>query len=120
MKSATSSRVAFTSALAVSTILLLRIGAAAEVYPSHPIKVVIGFAAGGPTDTLMRILSERMRASLGQPLIIENLTGATGTIAVGRVVQAAPDGYTISVGNTTNHVLNAAIFPLKYDLLNDL
>jgi tripartite-type tricarboxylate transporter receptor subunit TctC len=81
---------------------------------------VVPFPAGGPTDTLLRVLSDRMRASLGQPLIIENVSGATGSIAVGRVVQAPPDGYTVSIGNTATHVINGAIFPLKYDLLKDL
>jgi tripartite-type tricarboxylate transporter receptor subunit TctC len=92
----------------------------AEVYPSRPITVIVPFPAGGPTDTLMRVLSEPMRMSLGQPLIIENVTGATGSIGVARVVQAPPDGYTVSIGNTATHVINGAVFNLKYDLLKDL
>jgi tripartite-type tricarboxylate transporter receptor subunit TctC len=91
-----------------------------QVYPSRPITVIVPFPAGGPTDTLMRVLSEPMRMSLGQPLIIENVTGATGSIGVARVVQAAPDGYTVSIGNTATHVINGAVFNLKYDLLKDL
>jgi tripartite-type tricarboxylate transporter receptor subunit TctC len=94
--------------------------AQAPSFPTHPITVVVPFPAGGPTDALLRVLSDRMRASLGQPLIVENVSGATGSIAVGRVVQAQPDGYTVSIGNTATHVINGAIFPLKYDLLNDL
>jgi tripartite-type tricarboxylate transporter receptor subunit TctC len=94
--------------------------AEAEVYPSRPITVIVPFPAGGPTDSLMRVLSEPMRMSLGQPLIIENVTGATGSIGVARVVQAAPDGYTVSIGNTATHVINGAVFNLKYDLLKDL
>jgi tripartite-type tricarboxylate transporter receptor subunit TctC len=92
----------------------------AQVYPSRPITVIVPFPAGGPTDSLMRVLSEPMRMSLGQPLIIENVTGATGSIGVARVVQAAPDGYTVSIGNTATHVINGAVFNLKYDLLKDL
>src|SRR5215211_5451610 len=91
-------------------------GAGAQVYPSRPITLIVPFAAGGPTDTIARIVTEGMRASLGQPIIIENVGGADGSIAVGRAARAAPDGYTISIGNVATHVLNAA----AYDLLNDL
>jgi tripartite-type tricarboxylate transporter receptor subunit TctC len=94
--------------------------ARAQVYPSRPITVIVPFSAGGPTDSLMRVLSEPMRKSLGQSLVIENVTGATGSLGVARVVQAAPDGYTVSIGNTATHVINGAVFNLKYDLLNDL
>jgi tripartite-type tricarboxylate transporter receptor subunit TctC len=92
----------------------------AQSYPSRPITVVSGFAAGGPTDVVMRVLADRMRTTLGQPIIIENATGASGSIAVGRVVRAAPDGYTLSVGHWSTHVVNGAVFPLPYDLLRDL
>jgi tripartite-type tricarboxylate transporter receptor subunit TctC len=94
--------------------------ARAQSYPTRPITVVSGFAAGGPTDVVMRILAERMRTTLGQPIVIENATGASGSIAVGRVVRAAPDGYTLSVGHWSTHVVNGAVFPLPYDLLRDL
>ncbi len=92
----------------------------AQQYPARPITLVVPFAAGGPTDTLARILAERMKAALGQPVIIENVTGASGSIAVGRVVRAEPDGYTLSIGHLGSHVVNGAILPLSYDLLNDL
>jgi tripartite-type tricarboxylate transporter receptor subunit TctC len=69
---------------------------------------------------LSRVLGERIRAALGQPVLIENVTGAGGSIGVGRVVAAAPDGYTLSIGHLGTHVANGAIYPLKYDLLNDL
>src|SRR5262245_50547216 len=72
--------------------------ASAQAYPSKPITIVVPYAAGGPTDTIGRVLAERMRSSLGQTVIIENTTGAGGTIAVGRVARAAPDGYTIGIG----------------------
>jgi tripartite-type tricarboxylate transporter receptor subunit TctC len=94
--------------------------AAAQAYPSRPITIIVPFAAGGPTDVLSRVLGERIRAALGQPVLIENVTGAGGSIGVGRVVSAAPDGYTVSIGHFGTHVANAAIYPLKYDLLNDL
>lgn len=91
----------------------------AEPYPSHPITLVVPSAPGGPTDTLSRILAENMRQTLGQPIIIENLGVAGGTVAVGRVARAAPDGYTICIGQYGNFVLNGAIYALSYDLLND-
>lgn len=94
--------------------------ATAQVYPSRPIVVVVPFSPGGPTDALMRVLGERMRASLDQPLLIENVTGAAGTIGVGRVVRATPNGYTLSVGHWSTHVVNGAIYPLTFDLLKDL
>ena len=93
--------------------------ATCETYPSRPITMVLPFAAGGPTDTLMRIIGARMQVSLGQPVIIENVSGAAGTISLGRVARAAPDGYTISVGPMNSHVLTGAIYRLPFDLLND-
>jgi tripartite-type tricarboxylate transporter receptor subunit TctC len=109
--------IAFACAVALAG---MAFGVRAEGYPSRPITVIVPFAAGGPTDSLMRALAEPMRASLGQPLIIENVTGATGSLGVARVVQAAPDGYTVSIGNTATHVINGAVFKLKYDVINDL
>jgi tripartite-type tricarboxylate transporter receptor subunit TctC len=94
--------------------------AQAQDHPSGPITIIVGFAAGGPTDTLARILTERMRISLGQPLIVENVPGATGTIAIGRVVRAASDGRTLSMGNWTSHVGAPAIYPIAYDVLKDI
>ncbi len=92
----------------------------AQADPSAPITVMVGFAPGGPTDTLARIITERMRISLGQPLIVENVPGATGTIAIGRVVRSPPDGRTLSMGNWTTHVGAPAIYPIAYDVLRDL
>jgi len=94
--------------------------APAQVYPSRPITMVVPFAAGGPVDTVARILSEPMRATLGQSIIVENVTGAAGSIGVGRVARAAPDGYTLSIGHWSTHVVNGAIYPLPYDLMRDL
>ncbi len=93
--------------------------ATAQVYPSRPVSVVVGYAAGGPTDTIARVVAEYMKASLGQPVVIENVIGASGSIGAGRVARAAPDGYTLSIGDWSTHVVNGAIYSLQYDLLND-
>jgi tripartite-type tricarboxylate transporter receptor subunit TctC len=93
--------------------------ATAQGYPAHPITVIVPFAAGGPTDTLARILAQRMATKLGQSIVIENVSGASGSIGVGRVARAAPDGYTLSIGNISTHVFNGAIYSLPYDLLKD-
>ena len=94
--------------------------ASAQSYPSKPITIVVPFAAGGPADTLARLLGERMKTSLGQPILVENVAGAAGSIGVGRVVRAAPDGYTISIGHLGTHVYNGAMYNLQYDLVKDL
>lgn len=93
--------------------------ACAQAYPSRPITLVVPFPAGGPVDVLARFLAERMRARLGQPLVIENISGAAGSIGVGRVARAAPDGYTLIIGITSTHVFNGAMYSLQYDLLSD-
>jgi tripartite-type tricarboxylate transporter receptor subunit TctC len=95
-------------------------GANAQVYPSRPITIIVPFPAGGATDTLARILAEPMRASLGQPIVIENVGGAAGSIGVGRAARAPADGYTLSIGTSTTHVLIGALYALQFDLLNDL
>jgi len=92
----------------------------AQTYPSKPITIVVPFAAGGPSDALARILGDRMKATLGQSFVIENVTGAGGSIGVGRAVRAPADGYTISFGHLGTHVANQAIYPLPYDMLADL
>src|SRR3954470_450103 len=93
--------------------------AEAQTYPTRPITMILPFAAGGPTDALARIIAERMRGALGQPVIVENVSGAAGTIGVGRVARAAPDGYTISLGPWNSHVVTGAIYSLQWDLLKD-
>jgi tripartite-type tricarboxylate transporter receptor subunit TctC len=93
--------------------------ARAQTYPSRPITIVVGFAAGASTDTIGRVIAERMKSSLGQPVIVEDVTGAGGTIAAGRVARAAPNGYTLSLGNNTSNVMAGAAYALQYDLLND-
>ncbi|WFU52658.1 tripartite tricarboxylate transporter substrate binding protein BugD [Bradyrhizobium pachyrhizi] len=106
--------------LAVLAMLALTGTASAETYPAHPITIVVPFAAGGPSDAMARILGERMKQSLGEVLLIENVTGAGGSIGVGRAVRSAPDGYTISFGHLGTHVANGAIYKLGYDLVTDL
>jgi tripartite-type tricarboxylate transporter receptor subunit TctC len=93
--------------------------AAAQAFPSRPITIVVPFAAGGPIDTLARVMAERMRVRLGQPVVIENVTGAAGSIGVGRVARTAPDGYTLVAGFWGTHVVNGATQTLSYDVLND-
>src|SRR5712672_236285 len=93
--------------------------AKAQAYPSRPITMVVGAAAGGPTDTIARIMSVRMRIALGQPIIIENNGSAAGTIAHGRVARAAPDGYTLSLGQLNTHVVNGVAYTLPYDVQKD-
>jgi tripartite-type tricarboxylate transporter receptor subunit TctC len=94
-------------------------GALAQGYASRPVTIVVPFSAGGPTDTIARLLAEAMRVPLRQTVIVENTTGAAGTIGVGRVARAAADGYAIGIGHWSTHVVNAAVYPLQYDVLND-
>lgn len=93
--------------------------ARAQSYPTRPITIVVPFPAGGPTDTIARIMAEGMRASLGQTVVVENTTGANGSIGVGRVARAVPDGYVISIGHWSTHVINGAIYPLQYNVFSD-
>ena len=110
-------------ALLVTCALAVTFGASststAQSYPSRPITIVVPFSAGGPTDTLARIMGERMRTTLGQPVLVDNTTGAGGTIGTGRVVRAAPDGYTVSIGHWGTHVVNGAYYTLPFNLLTD-
>jgi tripartite-type tricarboxylate transporter receptor subunit TctC len=94
--------------------------ASGQGYPARPVTIVVPFPAGGPTDTIARIMGERMGRALGQSVVVENTTGAGGSIGVGRVVRAAPDGYLVSIGHIGTHVLNGVIYALPYDLLKDL
>ena len=83
--------------------------ARAQSYPSRPITMIVPYAAGGPTDTVGRVMAERMRDLLGQPVVVENVTGAAGSIGTGRAARAAPDGYTLSLGDVSTHVVNGAV-----------
>jgi tripartite-type tricarboxylate transporter receptor subunit TctC len=106
-------------AATLAAILQSASGAMAQTYPSRPITMVVPLGVGGSTDVIARIMAEGMRASLGQPIIVENTTGAGGTIGVGRVARAAPDGYTIGIGQWGTNVASGAIYPLQYDLIRD-
>jgi tripartite-type tricarboxylate transporter receptor subunit TctC len=92
----------------------------AQDYPTRPITMIVPFPAGGATDTLARFLAERMRAKLGQPVIIENVGGAAGSIGVTRAVRSPADGYTLSIGTSTTHVLIGGLYTLPFDLIRDL
>jgi tripartite-type tricarboxylate transporter receptor subunit TctC len=95
------------------------VSAHAQTYPSRPITIIVGFPAGGPTDTVARVLADRMKTTLGESVVVENVSGASGTIANLKVARADPDGYTLSVGQWTSNVGPAAIYPLQYDTLKD-
>jgi tripartite-type tricarboxylate transporter receptor subunit TctC len=104
---------------ACAVILAASAPAVAQPYPSRPVTLVVPFAAGGPTDTLARIMAEPLKQSLGQPVLVENVTGAGGSIATARVARAAPDGYTVVLGNWTSHVGTPALSPAQHDVLKD-
>jgi tripartite-type tricarboxylate transporter receptor subunit TctC len=93
---------------------------AAQNYPTRAMTMIVPFPAGGATDTLARFLAEKMRATLGQPVIIENVAGAAGSLGVGRAVRSAADGYTLSIGTSTTHMLTGGLYALQFDLLKDL
>jgi tripartite-type tricarboxylate transporter receptor subunit TctC len=106
-------------ALVLTLLTIFASSAAADNFPSRSVTIVVPYPAGGPTDTIARILAERMQRPLGQSVIVENIGGAGGSIGVGRVAHATPDGYTLSIGHTQTHVLNASILKLDYDVVND-
>jgi tripartite-type tricarboxylate transporter receptor subunit TctC len=111
------SKLIFGVAFAVA---LLAVGAAnSQVYPARPMTVVVPYAAGGPTDVLARLFAERMRAFLGQPVLVENVVGAGGATGLSRVVRATPDGYTVGIGNWGTHVGLGVIYRLDFDLFKD-
>ncbi len=103
--------------LALAT--LATIPAAAQSYPARPVTAIVPASAGGPTDTIGRIVMARAQQLLGQNIIIENVGGASGTIGTGRLVRAEPDGYTIGIGGPNHYVVNASVYPLTYDTLKD-
>src|SRR5215468_10664850 len=94
--------------------------ASAQPYPARPITLIVPLAPGGSTDVIARIMAEGMRVALGQPVIVENVTGAGGTIGVGRLARSAPDGYTFGIGQWGTNVANGAVYTLQYDLMKDL
>jgi tripartite-type tricarboxylate transporter receptor subunit TctC len=110
-------KIVLTALLALAT---FGTNAFAETFPSHPITIVVPFSAGGPSDAMCRILADRMKLRLGETILVENVTGAGGSIGVGRALRSPPDGYTISFGHLGTHVANGAIYKLGYDLVTDL
>jgi tripartite-type tricarboxylate transporter receptor subunit TctC len=108
-----------TAALAITAVLVDPSGSSAQSYPTRPITMIVPLAPGGSTDVIARIMAEGMRASLGQPVVVENVTGAGGTIGVGRLARATPDGYTIGIGQWGTNMANGAIYTLPYDLMKD-
>jgi tripartite-type tricarboxylate transporter receptor subunit TctC len=109
-----------TFVVALIAILSGTIAVQADNYPSRPITMLVGFPPGGPTDALARLLGDAMGRSLGQTVVVETVSGASGTIATGRVVHAAPDGYTIEIGNWSSHVGSPAVYRLDFDVMKDL
>jgi tripartite-type tricarboxylate transporter receptor subunit TctC len=110
------------SAIAVSLVLGLSTSApvAAQAYPTRPINMIVPFPAGGATDTLARFLAEQMRPILGQPIVIENVAGAAGTLGVARAVRSVADGYALSIGTSSTHMLTGGLYHLQFDLFADL
>jgi tripartite-type tricarboxylate transporter receptor subunit TctC len=104
---------------AIALALALAGEANAQPYPVRPITMIVPFGAGGPTDTIARLVGERMSASLGQPIVVENVGGAAGSIGVGRAAHAPPDGYTLSIGHYGTHAVNSLIYSLNYDVVAD-
>ena len=109
----------FLTILAVTVASVCTSSATAQTYPARAVTMVVPFSAGGPTDTIARIMAERMGKALGQTVVVENTTGAAGSIGVGRVARAAPDGYMLSIGHWSTHVVNGAVYQLSYDVLKD-
>ena len=100
-------------------VVLLASAASAQTWPARPISMIVPASAGGPTDAIARVLAEPISARLGQTVLIDNVAGAGGTIGVGKLARAAPDGYTLGIGQWSHYVLNGATYALQYDLLKD-
>src|SRR5215471_4006913 len=110
---------ALSIAACCAALLLPTADARAQSYPARAITMVVPFPAGGPSDVVPRLLSDHLRASLGQSIVIENVSGAGGSIGMGRVARSAPDGYTVGVGSWSTGVVNGAIYALNYDVVSD-
>lgn len=110
---------ALSAAIAFTALLSMPSAVSAQGYPNRPITLVVPLGVGGSTDVIARVVAEGMRQVLGQPIVVENTTGAGGTIGVGRVARAAPDGYTLGIGQWGTNVASGAIYPLQFDLVKD-
>jgi tripartite-type tricarboxylate transporter receptor subunit TctC len=106
-------------AASVAALLVVAPEAIGQTYPSHPVTMIVPASAGGPTDAIARVLSERMTANLGGTVLVDNVAGAGGSIGVGKVARSAADGYTLGIGQWSHYVLNGATYALQYDLLAD-
>src|SRR5204863_2072392 len=104
---------------AIAAVLGSHVGAGAQTYPSRPVTMIVPLAPGGSTDIIGRLMAEGMRSALGQAVVVENITGAGGTIGVGRLARATPDGYTFGIGQWGTNVANGAVYSLQFDLLKD-
>ncbi len=102
-----------------AVLVLIATQAVADNYPSRPITIIAPTTAGGPPDTIARLLAEPMRATLGQPIVVENVTGAGSTIGLARVARSEPDGYTLSIGHLNSHVFSSLTYPVTYDVVKD-
>jgi len=105
--------------LAIASVAMTTKSSCAQAYPARPITMVVGYGVGGPSDTIARIVADRMKSVLGQPIVIENVTGAAGSLGLGRLARAAPDGYTIGLGDWSTLCVNGAIYNLPYDVVKD-
>jgi tripartite-type tricarboxylate transporter receptor subunit TctC len=105
--------------LALLLALAAPAAAQAQAFPARPISIVVPFAPGGPTDVIARLLAQHMGGTLGQTVVVENVAGANGNIGVAKVARAAPDGYTLSIGHWSTHVVNGAVYKLSHDVLKD-
>jgi tripartite-type tricarboxylate transporter receptor subunit TctC len=112
-------RTLLAACVAVISLVAGAIAPAQTTYPSKPVTIVVPFSAGGPTDTLARIMSEPLRKALGQPVLVDNTTGAGGSIGTGKVARAAPDGHLVSIGHWGTHVVNGVYYSLSYNVLTD-
>src|SRR5262249_5397496 len=93
--------------------------ARAQTYPTRPVTIIVPVPPGGVADPIARILADHLTVTLGQPVVVQNVTGAGGSIGVGRAARAAPDGHTVSIGNWMSHVGASAVYPVQYDVLKD-
>src|SRR5689334_18941968 len=106
-------------AFAAAVLAGIGVATAQDGYPARPVTLVVPYPPGGVTDTLARLLADRMKTILGQTIVIENVPGAGGSIGVGRIARGTPDGYTIAIGSSETHVLNAVALSLPYDVVTD-
>ena len=108
-----------TLSLAIAFAAMVTESARAQTYPARPITMVVGYGVGGPSDTIARIVADRMKSVLGQPIVVENVTGAAGSLGLGRLARATPDGYTIGLGDWSTLCVNGAIYNLPYNVVKD-